>query len=185
MRATFVGFVTTIVTVISIVAAPFASAHISTGPYWNDADLTGFCGDVTSNYVVFAQSYLQSFGYYNYAIDGQFGQHSYDAIFNYQATHNLSADGCAGPNTWLKWYNNLSYGGETTCVPPNTNVYYDTWYKGLTYNPPRHVASFAERRDNSYWFDNETSEQIVSSSIGYGLYRMQTALGKTTDCVYP
>lgn len=37
---------------------------------------------------------------YPVAIDGYYGQETYTAIKNYQASRGLQVDGCVGPNTW-------------------------------------------------------------------------------------
>jgi peptidoglycan hydrolase-like protein with peptidoglycan-binding domain len=33
-------------------------------------------------------------------VDGQFGNHTKDAVQDFQESHGLTADGVVGPNTW-------------------------------------------------------------------------------------
>ena len=101
------------------------SQQVSTTAVSSLADYTFYClngtisidpnvyvgiGYVTSgNYVKVLQANLswmykkfQAYGIDPGAIDGQFGSQTYTALFNFQnITEGLTADGIAGPKTWV------------------------------------------------------------------------------------
>lgn len=58
--------------------------------YW------GSSGDMVSR----VQQKLKSWGYYNGAVDGKFGQSTYDAIILFQKKNGLTADGVVGKSTF-------------------------------------------------------------------------------------
>jgi hypothetical protein len=88
----------------------------NTSADWGYFPLTGgSCGGLThAGAVAGAQGALQGNGEYSsYAVDGVYGQGTYNAAAHFQATHGLSEDGCVGRNTWraLKDPNRLVCGG--------------------------------------------------------------------------
>ena len=150
------------------VFSPHAYANIGVSSFWSDFPLTGFCGDASGDYVVGLQSYLQGDGYTPGAIDGEFGTNTYDALFDYQTDHHLSADGCAGQNTWEKMNSLLNYTGLSECAPPNVNVYFYEYYKGVA-----KPAYFSQRLTDAYWFDQIYYQNVSSSLNANDLYRME------------
>ena len=53
------------------------------------------------------QTALKNAGYYNGNVDGKLGQNSQKAIRDFQADHNLQADGVIGRKTWAELKNFL------------------------------------------------------------------------------
>jgi hypothetical protein len=63
----------------------------------------------------------------NAVIDGQFGQATYSQIFSFQQQRGLSADGCAGPQTWAALqsgiYKTSDYGQHPNLTLPQGCTY--------------------------------------------------------------
>ena len=52
--------------------------------------------------VLLVQKILRADGYYKGSLDGDFGGNTKKAVKEYQKSHNLTADGVVGKNTWSK-----------------------------------------------------------------------------------
>lgn len=85
---------------VAVTTSVPAMAADNTSYYWSNNSYTGYCGQVDGGYVVAAQEMLHTYGTYGGAIDNYWGNGSHNAMVNYQSLRGLSADGCAGPQTW-------------------------------------------------------------------------------------
>ncbi len=79
------------------------------------------------------QYYLAVLGYFNsdlpvIAVDGIFGQETYDAVLTFQKLYNLPIDGIVGRNTWNAIQN--AYEGVLDSLPPQFKNYEKLIYPG-------------------------------------------------------
>lgn len=74
----------------------------------------------TGTEVTNIQTRLKEWGYYSYTIDGIFGWRTAEAVRSFQAKHNLTADGIAGPATLEKI--GLPTGGAASTQTSNRNL---------------------------------------------------------------
>jgi len=85
MRTLLLAFFTLILTValpMETMAAPLLKWGSSSGDVWD------------------LQYRLQVLGYYNTALDGSYGNNTYQAVKQFQKNYGLATDGIAGKNTW-------------------------------------------------------------------------------------
>ncbi len=95
--------------------AGYASAADNTSYYWSNNSNTGYCGQVDGGYVVAAQEILNTYGQYGGKIDNYWGSGSHNALVNFQSLRGLSADGCAGPQTWNNMQNLIRFHTTESC----------------------------------------------------------------------
>ena len=67
------------------------------------------------------QTKLKQWGYYNGAVDGVFGQETYDAVVRFQRKNGLTADGVAGPATLAAM--GISSGGTVAASSSSSSSY--------------------------------------------------------------
>lgn len=146
-----VAVILTIVGVGLATTSQIAFAGISSTNNWSDASLTGYCGDAAGDYVAAAQAYLQSDANHylplSDKIDGEFGNETYNAVYDYQLANDghLQVDGCVGPQTWEYMNSNLHAPTYGTC---SGSVALGLFGKGSGSTE----AVFIQRSDNLHWF---------------------------------
>lgn len=138
---------------------------------WGANDLVGCGGDTSGGYVLAAQYYFWGAGYPITRLDGTYGTETQNAIRFFQATHGLSADGCAGPSTWRALRSSL------------TNSASNGDYEYINGTSPR-FAGFRSPAPCGIWRSNITDSHppIASPVTSRSYYKLARSLTATAAC---
>jgi len=99
-------------------------------------------------------------------IDGAWGTMTRNAVKEFQGDHNLSQDGCVGPNTW----HGFRYNGHLTYLGYDGNGGYHYEYDdGWWHNPSYAVNNLRFKWNGSYW-QLWTLKEEASPFRSWGFY---------------
>lgn len=163
--------VATTTAVVGLAAPARADAPNGNTSYdWGANDLVGCGGDTSGGYVLAAQYYFWGAGYPITRLDGGYGTETANAIRFFQATHGLSADGCAGPATWRAMRSFLA------------NSASNGDYEYISGPSPR-FAGFRSPAPCGVWRSNITDPHPpVVSPVARSYYKLARSLVSTAAC---
>lgn len=92
----------------------FAACNTSASGNWSNNCLTDPTSNKFSRYTLAIQRILVARGF-NIAIDGDYGQQTFDAVMQYQQGQGLTVDGDVGPQTWTSLHSKLTNVGGIIC----------------------------------------------------------------------
>lgn len=156
----------------------FVGANIIKGNYLETISYWGSTG----NEVIQIQTRLKNWGYYNGAIDGVYGNATYQAVKNFQKKNGLTVDGVAGSNT-LK-----ALGLQTGSTRTNTNLNLlaraiNGEARGEPYEGQVAVGAVILNRVNDSRFPNTISGVVYQSGAFDSVSDGQINMAPTTTAI--
>lgn len=141
----------------------FAACNTSAVGDWSANCLTDPTSNKFSRYTLAIQRILVARGF-SIAVDGDYGQQTFDAVMQYQQGQGLTVDGDVGPQTWKSLHSKLTNVGGTIC-----SIFTKFSASGS--------QVFAEDLSDTTWavkvLNPMTGDCITSTGVHY--YRMNTS----------